>query len=234
MVVVTLAVAMPVRHAAMLACRIKGRDYALLAVCFLTILLGYLPYYIMRHGQVLGYFTIYSSEQGENAGFIQLVMQWVSYANKLSLQTAVAREHLVSLLFIVAVSLVVFVLRLRQRMSTPMAALLLFGAILAVSPHVFPWYTTVLLVWIPLLIGPLWTGRRLIGKSLAVGVAWYFICLSLLQYYYNSWPHHRIPDWTSYYQFAYLPIVIILAIAAIVGVIHMPGIQKGKQYANRQ
>jgi len=219
---------------AMLAHRIRGRDYALLAVCFLTILLGYLPYYIMGHGQVLGYFTIYSSEQGENAGFIQLVMQWVSYASKWSLQTAVAREHLVSLLFIVAVSLVVFVLRLRQRMSMPMAALLLFGAILAISPHVFPWYTTVLLVWIPLLIGPLWTGRRLIGKSLAVGVAWYFICLSLLQYYNNSSPHHGIPDWTSYYQVAYLPIVIVLAIAAIVGVIHMPGIQKGKQYANRQ
>jgi len=219
---------------AMLAHRIRGRDYALLAVCFLTILLGYLPYYIMGHGQVLGYFTIYSSEQGENAGFIQLVMQWISYANKLSLQTAVAREHLVSLLFIVAVSLVVFVLRLRQRMSMPMAALLLFGAILAISPHVFPWYTTVLLVWIPLLIGPLWTRRRLIGKSLAAGVAWYFICLSLLQYYYTSTPNHRVPDWTLYYQVAYLPIVIVLAIAAIVGVIHMPGIQKGKQYANRQ
>jgi len=236
MVVATLAVAMPVRHAAMLARHIKGRDYALLAVCFLTILLGYLPYYIMGHGQVLGYFTIYSSEQGENAGFIQLVMQWIGSANKWSLQTAVAREHLVSLLFIVAVSLVVFVLRLRQRMGMPMAALLLFGAILAISPHVFPWYTTVLLVWIPLLIGPLWTRRRLIGKSPAVGVVWYFICLSLLQYYYISTPHHGIPDWTwtLYYQVAYLPIVIVLAIAAIVGVIHMPGIQKGKQYANRQ
>ncbi len=219
---------------AMLAHRIRGRDYALLAVCFLTILLGYLPYYIMGHGQVLGYFTIYSSEQGENAGFIQLVIQWIGYANKWSLQTSVAREHLVSLLLIVAVSLVVFVLRLRQRMSMPMAALLLFGAILAISPHVFPWYTTVLLVWIPLLIGPLWTRRRLIGKSLAVGVAWYFICLSLLQYYSNSSPHHRVPDWTLYYQVAYLPIVIVLAIAAIVGVIHMSGIRKGKQYANRQ
>src|SRR5712691_2385907 len=125
MVVATLAVAMFPRTIVTVTHHMRGRDYALLAVCFLTILLGYLPYYIMGHGQVLGYFTIYSSEQGENAGFIQLVMQWIGYANKWSLQTAVAREHLVSLLIIVAVSLVVFVLRLRQRMSMPMAVLLL-------------------------------------------------------------------------------------------------------------
>ena len=235
----------------------------LLAVCFLTILLGYLPYYIMGHGQVLGYFTIYSSEQGENAGFIQLVMQWVSYANRWSLQTTVAREHLVSLLFIVAVSLVVFVARLRRRMSMPMAALLLFGAILAISPHVFPWYTTVLLLWMPLLIGPLWTRRRMIGSATRAGTSpaptlygirdlvrnrvgaglvpalvvlavWYFVCVSILQYYYTSGPHHYVPNWTSYYQVAYLPLVIVLAMAAIVGLIHILSIQKGKQYANRR
>jgi hypothetical protein len=197
---------------------IKSRDYALVGVCLLTILLGYLPYYIMGHGQVLGYFTIYSNEQGENAGIAQLVMQWVGHANKWSLQTGIAREHVVSLSFIIAVSLVVFVLRLRQRMSMAMAALLLFVAILAISPHVFPWYTTVLLMWVPLLIGPLWTGRRLIGHALAVGAVWYFVSVSILQYYYTSGPHHYVPDWTSYYEIAYWPVAIILAIAVFVGV----------------
>ncbi len=206
---------------ARVARHIRGRDYALLGVCLLTILLGYLPYYIMGHGQVLGYFTIYGSEQGENAGIVQLVIQWMSYANKWSLQTTVAREHLVSLLFIIAVSLAVFVLRLRQRMSMAMAAFLLFGAILAISPHVFPWYTTVLLMWVPLLIGPLWTGRRLIGKSLIICAVWYLISISLLQYYYTSGPHHYVPDWTSYYQIAYTPFLIILALAAIVGIRNM-------------
>ncbi len=120
-----------------------------------------------------------------------------------------------------AVSLAVFVLRLRQHMGIPMAAFLLFGAILAISPHVFPWYTTVLLMWVPLLIGPLWTRRRLIGKSLMVGAVWYFISVSLLQYYYTSGPHHYVPDWTSYYQIAYIPFLTILAVAAIVGVRNM-------------
>lgn len=218
-------VAMSLRAVAMLIRRISGRDYALLGACLLTILLGYLPYYIMGHGQVLGYFPTYSNEQGENAGFIQLVLQWIAYGHKLSLQRAVALERLVSLLFIAAVSLAVFVSRLRQRMSMAMAALVLFGAILAISPHVFPWYTTVLLMWIPLLIGPLWTHRGLIGKALAVGAVWYLISVSILQYYYTSGPHHYVPNWTSYYQFAYLPVVIALAVAAIIGARNMLSIR---------
>ncbi len=72
------AVAMLPATVARVARHIRGRDYALLGACLLTILLGYLPYYIMGHGQVLGYFTTYSSEQGENAGIVQLVIQWMS------------------------------------------------------------------------------------------------------------------------------------------------------------
>ena len=200
---------------------IRTRDYALPGACLLTVLLGYLPYYIMGHGQVLGYFTIYSGEQGENAGIVQLVMQWASYAYKWSYHTTVAREHIVALLFIVAVSLAVFVLRLRQRMSMAMAALLLYVAILAISPHVFPWYTTVLLLWVPLLIRPLWKARRFSGSALAVVVVWYIVSISLLQYYDTSGPHHYVPDWTPYYVLTYWPTAILLVIAAIVGVKNM-------------
>lgn len=197
---------------------IRGRDYALLGACLLTIVLGYLPYYIMGHGQVLGYFTIYSSEQGENAGIVQLVLQWLHYWYKWGYYMTVAREHLVALLFIVTVSLVVFVQRLRRRMSMAMAALLLYVGILAISPHVFPWYMTVLLLWVPLLIRPLWKGGRFSGSALAVVVVWYVVCVSLFQYYYTSGPHHYVPDWTSYYELSYWPAVIVLVIAASIGV----------------
>ncbi len=213
----TAGVAMP-RAVVTWLRHIKGRDYALLATCFLTILLGYLPYYIMGHGQVLGYFSIYTGEQGENAGFIQLVMQWFSYAQRWSLPTAVMRQHIVSLLIIIAVTVTVFVLRLRRSISMEMATLALFGAILAVSTHVFPWYNTILLVWVPVLIGPLWTGRGISGRGLVIGVVWYFICVSLIEYLYTSGPHDYVPNWTSYYQVAYIPVVLALAIAAVVGV----------------
>jgi len=106
-------------------------------------------------------------------------------------------------------------------MSMAMAALLLYAAILAISPHVFPWYTTVLLLWVPLLIRPLWKAHRFVGSALAVVVVWYVVSVSLLQYYDTSGPHHYVPDWTSFYMLTYWPTTIILIIAAIVGVKNM-------------
>src|SRR5947209_8537649 len=38
----------------------RRRDWALLATCLATIILGYLPYLVLGHGQVLGYFSTYS------------------------------------------------------------------------------------------------------------------------------------------------------------------------------
>src|SRR2546426_2093312 len=44
----------------------RRRDYALFAACFITIIVGYLPFLILGHGQVFGYFTTYANEQGQN------------------------------------------------------------------------------------------------------------------------------------------------------------------------
>jgi len=108
-------------------------------------------------------------------------------------------------------------------MSMAMAALLLYVAILAISPHVFPWYTTVLLLWVPLLIRPLWKNRRLVGSALAVAIVWYVVSVSLLSYYDTSGPHHYVPDWTPFYVLTYWPTAIALIIAAIIGVKNMVG-----------
>src|SRR6266705_136114 len=43
--------------------KILSRNAPLLITCFATILLGYLPYLILGHGQVFGYFATYASEQ---------------------------------------------------------------------------------------------------------------------------------------------------------------------------
>src|SRR2546429_1593856 len=57
--------------------RLRGRDYALPGACFGTIMLGYLPYLMLGHGQAFGYFATYASEQGQNAGVTQQVVQWL-------------------------------------------------------------------------------------------------------------------------------------------------------------
>jgi hypothetical protein len=140
--------------------RIRGRSYALVLVSLLTIALGYLPYLILGHGQILGYFATFASEQGENAGAINLALQWLGTQLGLNISTLLALEHVVELLSIGITTLVVFALRLRDRISREMAALLLFGVVLAISSHVFPWYTTILLLWIPALLWTPGSGRR--------------------------------------------------------------------------
>ena len=66
-------------------------------------------------------------------------------------------EHIVDVLLVSAVSLIVFVMRLRGRISRETGVLLLYGVVHAISSHVFPWYTTTLLLWVPVFVGPLWT-----------------------------------------------------------------------------
>jgi hypothetical protein len=206
---------------------LQWRDWALLATCLLTILGAYLPYYILGNGHILGFFSSYASEQGTNAGPVQLVMEWISYAQHWGKNPGVLREHIGSLTFFLLVAVGIFVLRWRAYIGREMATLVLFGAILAVSTHVFPWYSAILLLWIPLLIDPIQRGMRLSGKLLALGGVWYFVCISPLSYFYGN----AQLDWTTYYQVAYF-LAIILAAAAIVGLVHLSGLRKEKRYAN--
>ena len=230
--------------------RIRPGSYALVLACLLMVALGYLPYLVLGHGQVLGYFPTYANEQGANAGVINQVVQWSGAQLRLDLATVLTIEHIVELLSICSVSAVIFGLRLWNCISREAATLLVFGVILAISSHVFPWYTTVLLLWVPVLLTPLWirpalekrndkglpsglavlSGLR--GKGLAVVAVWYFTCASLLGYApipgvagpFNSWP--------AYYQFVCTPLVAALGVAALIGIMNKFWLQKGVSNAN--
>src|SRR5579864_8676086 len=41
-----------------------------LLTCLATIILGYLPFSILRHGQVLGFFSTYAGENTTNSGVV--------------------------------------------------------------------------------------------------------------------------------------------------------------------
>ena len=156
----------------------RRRDWALLTTCFATILVGYIPYLILGHGQVLGYFSGYASEQGGNAGVVQLLTYSISQHFHFTLAETILQEHIVDVIVICGTSLVVLALRL-WKVSMEVTTLLMIGAILAISSHVFPWYATAFLPWIAMLIGPLWTRRRLSGKGLAILMTWYFTTATL-------------------------------------------------------
>ena len=204
----------------------------LFITCFVTILLGYVPYLILGHGQVFGYFATYASEQGENAGVVQQFVRWLGAHSHLTLMNTISLEHVIDFLLICAVSLGVFLLRLYNRIGREMAVLLLFGVILSISSHVFPWYTTTLLLWVPVLIGPLWKHKGLVGRGLAVLATWYFTLTSIFGYFFKGVSGRPVPDWTPYYNFVYWPVVIALIVAAIIGIMNLYRILGGFHLAN--
>lgn len=211
--------------------RVKYHYLPLLVTCFATIILGYLPYLILGHGQAFGFFATYANEQGQNAGVTQLLVQWLGHQLHLPLSQTITLEHVAGLLLISIVSCIVFVQRWRNRISIEAATLLLFGVILSISSHVFPWYTTTLLLWVPVLLlnpsPPLlplhYVERDGVrpGRMLAVIATWYFTTAVLLSYFPTPGPGNPSLDWNIYYALVYKPVVVALGIAAIIGVINL-------------
>jgi hypothetical protein len=109
--------------------------------------------------------------------------------------------------------------------SMEAAILLLIGMVFVASSHVFPWYTTVLLPWIAVLLCPIWTrARGWDGAALAVAVAWYFSCFSVLHYFMDhGW------DWNIYYITVYDVVV-----AGICAAILLKRWQKRQQRRSQQ
>jgi hypothetical protein len=205
--------------------RIKCHYVPLLGSCFATIIIGYLPYLLLGHGQAFGFNAAYASEQGQNAGVTQQIVQWLGDRLRASLTTTITLEHLVDVVVIGTASVIVFALRWGNRISIESGILVLFGVMLSISSHVFPWYTTILLLWVPVLLVPLRSHRGLLGQGLAVVTIWYFTTTVLLGYFFNSVQGVPI-DWTPDYRIVYWPVMIAICIAALISIINLIRFQK--------
>jgi hypothetical protein len=193
---------------------LRRRDYALLLTCVLTIIAGYIPYYVLGHGQIFGFFSTYLMQLAGNTGPLLLLMH--SLETQLALDPLLQRSAGAGL--VVAVGLVVFVLRLRERISMEAATLLLIGTIFSISSYIYPWYVTALLPWVALLIGPLWQptphGRiALSARNGAILSAWYFVCTVDVVYLFLG----GTLDWSLYYILIYGVIGALPIISAIAG-----------------
>jgi hypothetical protein len=210
--------------------RIKYHYIPLLGSCFATIIIDYIPYLILGHGQAFGFFAAYASEQGQNAGVTQQIVHWLGDLLHLLLTQTITLEHLVDAFLISGASVIVFVLRWRNRLSIEAGTIILFGVILSISSHVFPWYTTILLLWVPVFLVPFWSHTGLVGQGLAVIAVWYFTTTALLGYFFN--PVQGVPgDWTLYYRLVYWPVIVALCIAAVLGLMNVLRFQKKVRYA---
>ena len=195
---------------------IRRRDWLLLLTCFITIILGYLPFLILGHGEALGAFFAFENQQGSNAGPVQLVSRWISYGFHLNEANSLSLEHMITFLVVGVISLTVFILLLRPHVSIEAGTLVLVGMVLAISSHVFPWYTIGLLPWVAVLAGPLWNCKKLNGKEMAVAAIWYLTFAVLLSYIPSVAIWNTTPIWLVYYASAYGVVLLGLAIASLV------------------
>jgi Glycosyltransferase family 87 len=195
--------------------RLIRHETPLVISCLATIMLAYLPYLIMGQGQVLGYLLTHANQQGQNAGVTQQVVHWLAAHRRMDLASTITLEHVVALLLVITASLVVFGLRVDNHISTEAAVLVLYGVVLLISSHVFPWYTPTLLLWIPVLVGPLWSRAGLSGSGLAILATWYFPLASATSYFAGL-----SGDWSGYYRGVYTPVMLALGLAAIIGLVN--------------
>ncbi|MBV9021592.1 MAG: DUF2029 domain-containing protein [Ktedonobacteraceae bacterium] len=192
---------------------VRRRDYALLLAFCATIAVSYIPYFILGHGQVLGFLGTYASEGSYNGGIIPLFMDFTAIPLGVNKTVVLAVEYFLDLVAVGMVAFAVVWLRRQRRVSVEAVTLVLIGTVFSVSSHIFPWYTTALLPWVAVLIGPLWTrehgDRKYITSTLAVAMAWYFACASITSYFYST-------DWIIYYISVYSVVLVGLGIAGFV------------------
>ena len=205
------------------------RDVPLVLSCLLTIVVGYLPFVLVGHGQIFGFFSTYASEQGQNAGLVQHMVAAFGTWRHLSLAQIVAWEHGVALLLLLGASVGILMARAYGRMSIEAGTLILFSLVLSVSSHVFPWYVTTLLPWIVLLLpqrGSVYRGA-LIARVLALGALWTFTFISVLGY---------LVGWPVYYLLADNLLAFELVIAGVFALFPscFPCVWKGLVYAKQK
>ncbi|MDQ2887903.1 MAG: DUF2029 domain-containing protein [Chloroflexota bacterium] len=197
---------------------LRRHDWALLATCFVTIILAYVPYLILGHGQVFGFFATYASETTPNAGVVQLFVTWIGQQLGLAKLLTTLITYALDLALVGGTGLLVLVLRWRGRISVEMGALVMIGSVFAASSHIFPWYTPVVLPLVAMILGPLWTGTHgLNGNALAALLAWYFSAMSILGYFF-------VRDWHLYYLVVYD--VVLLGLLLIAGRYMLSFLQK--------
>jgi hypothetical protein len=184
------------------------RDVPLVLTCFVTIVVGYVPFILVGHGQIFGFFSAYASEQGQNAGLVQHLVGTLGMQAHLSLAWIVTWEHGVALLLLVCASVAILIARARQRLSIEAGTLILFSLVLSVSSHVFPWYVTTLLPWIVLLLPRRGSASRsaLIARVLVLGALGLFTFISVVGY---------LVDWPTYYLLADNLLALELLLAAL-------------------
>lgn len=196
---------------------IPGRNtlWPLLVACFVTIVLGYLPFFVLSHGHILDASPLSSiiGQNEEHPGVIQVVLFDVGAHFHINATFV----HLVTLgiegCIVGGTLLFVIVQRIRGHLSIEMGLLLLTWVILVDYAHVFPWYATALLPWIAMCIVPVWSAKGFSTRGLAMLCLWYFTFTCVLSYFPVK-QYATETNWLYYFGATFGVILIGLLVAA--------------------
>ncbi len=196
---------------------VRRRDWGLLAACAVTIVLGYLPFFLLGHGQILDGSPLLavSSQRDSHIGVIQNeLFTWGDYLHISSTIMKVIVQ-VVDVVLVSTTLLVVLVQRIRGRMSVEAAVLILTGMVLTVYAHIFPWYATALLPWIAMLAVPIWTKKGFSARGLAITMVWYFTCTAILSYVPGLKQFATHDNWFIYYDVTFGVVLAGFVVAAV-------------------
>ncbi|HEX6480288.1 MAG TPA: glycosyltransferase family 87 protein [Ktedonobacteraceae bacterium] len=194
----------------------RGRNWILILTCFVTILLGYIPFFLLGHGQVLAVLLSFTGQQQYFESVIGRLVEWNSAGRGLTQAAIMRLTDGLEALIIGTVALVVFILRLRGRIGTAAATVVLIGTILTCYSHLFPWYAPALLPWIAVLASPLRAHGKLSGRGLAIASVWYFTFVVILSYMLGLRAFDTRAAWSLYYEISFGVVLIGIGVAALV------------------
>ena len=193
----------------------RGRNWMLLVTCFVTIFLGYIPFFLLGHGHILAVLLSFTGQQQSFESVVGRLVEWNSAGRGLTQVAIIRLADVVEALIIGIVVLVVFILRLRGRIGIAAGTLVLIGTILTCYSHLFPWYATALLPWIAVLASPLRAHGKLSGKGLAIASVWYFTFVVILSYMLGLKAFNTRAAWSLYYGISFGVVLIGMGTAAL-------------------
>ena len=162
---------------------LKKKDFIMLSSLLVTIFLGYLPFLILGHGFVFGFFLTFASEQGGNGGILLRVITWIATLFHASNHTIIEIELIIDLLLFLSTGLFVLLYRKKHLINTEQSVLLLLCSVFIVASHIFSWYLPVFLPIICLLFSSKTKEQGVILFLFLSVILWYFVCASMADYF---------------------------------------------------
>ncbi len=198
---------------------VRRRDWGLLVACGSTIVLGYVPFILLSHGQLLGSDGPIAAIVSQREAHVGVVQNMIFITGtRLHIKASIIQGivYVVEGLIIGITLVSVLIGRLRKHMSTEVGVLLLTAVTLTIYAHIFPWYVPTLLPWIVLSIVPLWTEKGLSAKGLAITMIWYFTFTCIVSYIPGVPQYQSLANWLIYYGISFGVVLIGLLVALFI------------------